>query len=271
MTKVQQKQSKVLLIGDACIDRYSYVTSTRTNPENGTPIYKEVYRSVDTGGMSLNVYNGLFNLELDVDYKRTFPAYYSTKTRIIDNSTKQPLFRFDEDVESKPVDLSSIDLLKYAAIVISDYGKGFVSDETIKYIMGEYMGYGHIFLDTKKKDLNRYSGCVIKINQAEALASVSLPYTNLIVTLGENGATFNGYTQRAMRVDCIDPCGAGDAFLAGLVYGYFQQDQLGVLSHTAVEYAMVNAALSVQHHGVYAPVLKELEQGMTSYYEQKFR
>ena len=34
---------------------------------------------------------------------------------------------------------------------------------------------------------------------------------------------------------------------------------------------MVNAALSVKHHGVYAPLLEELEQGMTDYYEQKFR
>ena len=271
MIKAQQKQSKVLLIGDVCIDRYSYVTSTRTNPENGTPIYKEVYQSADTGGMSLNVYEGLLNLGLDVEYKRTFPAYYSTKTRMIDNNTMQPLFRFDEDVESKEADLSNIDLLKYQAIVISDYGKGFVSDATIKYIMGAYMGYGQIFLDTKKKDLNRYSGCVIKINQAEALASTSLPYTNLIVTLGEDGATFNGYTQRGMRVNCIDPCGAGDAFLAGLVYGYFQQERQGVLAHTSVEYAMVNAALSVKHHGVYAPNLEELEQGMTDYYEQKFR
>ena len=271
MTKAQQKQSKVLLIGDACIDVYSYVESTRKNPENGTPVFKEVHKSRGTGGMSLNVYEGLFNLGLDVDYKRTFPAYYSTKTRMIDSNTLQPLFRFDEDVESKEVDLSNIDLLKYAAIVISDYGKGFVSDATIKYIMDQYMGYGQIFLDTKKKDLARYSGCVIKINQAEALASTSLPYTNLIVTLGENGATFNGYTQRAMRVDCIDSCGAGDAFLAGLVYGYFQQEQLGVLEHTAVEYGMVNAAISVKHRGVYAPVLKELEQGMTDYYEQKFR
>jgi hypothetical protein len=110
------------------------------NPENGTPIYKEVYQSVDTGGMSLNVYEGLLNLGLEVDYKRTFPAYYSTKTRMIDNNTMRPLFRFDEDVESKPADLSNIDLLKYEAIVISDYGKGFVSDATIKHIMGEYMG-----------------------------------------------------------------------------------------------------------------------------------
>jgi sugar/nucleoside kinase (ribokinase family) len=190
---------------------------------------------------------------------------------MIDNNTMRPLFRFDEDVESKPADLSNIDLLKYEAIVISDYGKGFVSDATIKHIMGEYMGYGQIFLDTKKKDLDRYSGCVIKINQAEALASTSLPYTNVIVTLGEDGATFNGYSQRGMRVNCVDSCGAGDSFLAGLVYGYFQQERTGVLSHTSIEYAMVNAAISVQYHGVYAPNLEELDQGMTDYYEQKFR
>jgi len=271
MIKAQQKQSKVLLIGDACIDRYSYIESTRINPENGTPVYKEVYQSIDTGGMSLNVYEGLFNLGLDVDYKRTFPAYYSTKTRIIDNKTMQPLFRFDKDIESKEADLSNIDLLQYAAIVISDYGKGFVSDATIKYIMDSYMGYGPIFLDTKKKDLERYKGCIIKINKAEAVASISLPKDNVIVTLGEDGATFNGYNQRAMHINCIDPCGAGDAFLAGLVYGYFQQERQGMLAQTSIEFAMVNAAISVQHHGVYAPVLKELEQGMTDYYEQKFR
>lgn len=271
MIKAQQKQSKVLLIGDACIDRYSYIESTRTNPENGTPVYKEVYQSVDTGGMSLNVYEGLLNLGLYVDYKKTFPAYYSTKLRVVDTTTMLPLFRLDTDIESKEVDLSNIDLLKYQAIVISDYGKGFVSDATIKYIMDSYMGYGPIFLDTKKKDLAAYQGCIIKVNKAEAVASTSLPKENIIVTLGEEGATFNGYNQRAMHVNCIDPCGAGDSFLAGLVYGYFQQERQGILAHTSIEFAMVNAALSVQHIGVYAPTLEELEQGMIDYYEQKFR
>ena len=271
MIKAQQKQSKVLLIGDACLDIYTYVSNSRTNPENGTPIYKSIDDEKVNGGMSLNVCEGLLNLGLEVDHKSTALFQYSSKNRIVDVDTNTHLFRLDSDIEANEIDISKLDLFKYSAIVISDYNKGFVRDSTIKHIMGEYLGYGPIFLDTKKKDLNRYKGCIIKINQAEAVASTSLPKENIIVTLGEEGATFNGYNQRAMHVNCIDPCGAGDSFLAGLVYGYFQQERQGILAHTSIEFAMVNAALSVQHIGVYAPTLEELEQGMIDYYEQKFR
>jgi sugar/nucleoside kinase (ribokinase family) len=60
----------------------------------------------------------------------------------------------------------------------------------------------------------------------------------------------------------VDVCGAGDAFLAGIVYG-FLTDEVNMIEH-----GIVNAGISVQHMGTYAPNLEELKQGLNEYYQQ---
>jgi sugar/nucleoside kinase (ribokinase family) len=50
-------------------------------------------------------------------------------------------------------------------------------------------------------------------------------------------------------------CGAGDTFLAALVYQYLNS---GKSIESAIEFAIKAAAVTVQHMGVYAPTLEEI-------------
>jgi sugar/nucleoside kinase (ribokinase family) len=54
----------------------------------------------------------------------------------------------------------------------------------------------------------------------------------------------------------IDVCGAGDTFLAALAYEYLNTD--GNME-AAVEFAIRASAVTVQHTGVYAPTLEEIQ------------
>ena len=49
-------------------------------------------------------------------------------------------------------------------------------------------------------------------------------------------------------------CGAGDTFLAALVYKYLEEQSID----EAIKFAMNAAAVTVQHIGVYAPTLEEI-------------
>ena len=62
----QLKSSKVLLIGDSCIDRYHYGTVERISPEAPVPIFK-VLKTENKNGMSLNVKENLLGLGVSVD------------------------------------------------------------------------------------------------------------------------------------------------------------------------------------------------------------
>jgi D-beta-D-heptose 7-phosphate kinase/D-beta-D-heptose 1-phosphate adenosyltransferase len=142
----------------------------------------------------------------------------------------------------------------YDAIVISDYNKGTVSYELVEELRKEFKG--PIFVDSKKHDLKRFEGCIIKINQHEfsQLASKPSEGTDLIVTYGDNGVVWGVHAFAAKRVEVADVCGAGDTFLSALCYQYLNTNDMS----QAVKFAISAGAVTVQHLGCYAPKLEEI-------------
>jgi bifunctional ADP-heptose synthase (sugar kinase/adenylyltransferase) len=241
---------KILLIGDNGIDQYQYGTVTRISPEAPVPVVNYTH-TVTKPGMAANVKENLLALGCEVDFVHGIKT--CIKTRVIDSRTKQHLVRIDQDSPSRAVKIDYNNIHKYNAIVVSDYNKGSVDYDTIENLRYRYTG--PIFIDTKKTDLARFEGCFVKINQVEYEAAKTFP-TELIVTLGREGAKYKEHTVSAPQVEAFDVCGAGDTFLSALAYNYvLSQDIL-----RAIEFAIRASSVTVQHIGVYSPTLEEIEQ-----------
>jgi D-glycero-beta-D-manno-heptose-7-phosphate kinase len=245
----QQKQFKILLIGDDCLDVYQYGTVDRISPEAPVPVFKYSHKE-ERGGMARNVKANLEELGCKVDY---LSGSTSVKTRLIDIRSKQQIVRIDNDITSSPITIESM-LPVYDAIVISDYNKGTVSYELVEELREEFKG--PIFVDSKKHDLKRFEGCIIKINQHEFSQLVSKPSneTDLVVTYGDNGVVWGVYAFASKRVEVADVCGAGDTFLSALCYQYLNTDDM----FQAIKFAVSASAITVQHLGCYAPKLEEI-------------
>lgn len=238
----------ILLVGDNCQDIYQYGTVDRISPEAPVPVFKFNYET-RRAGMAGNVNANLLNLNCSVNYVYD---QTSTKTRLIDSKSGQHIVRVDADTASNPVRLVCDNFSLYDAIVISDYNKGTVDYELVEYI--RHMYNGPVFIDTKKTDLARFEGCYIKINDLEySLARTQS--TDLIVTLGRDGASYRGELFPAKHIEVVDTCGAGDTFLAALCFGYLNN---GCDIVEAIRFANLAAAVTVQHSGVYAPTMEEI-------------
>jgi D-beta-D-heptose 7-phosphate kinase/D-beta-D-heptose 1-phosphate adenosyltransferase len=244
-----QKQFNILLLGDSCRDIYQFGTVDRMSPEAPVPVFVPSYRE-QRDGMASNVFKNLEALGCDVNY---LFGETSTKTRLIDSRSRQQIVRIDDDVESEPMTFETAIPPGYDAIVISDYNKGLITYELVEELRQEFTG--PIFVDTKKQDLARFEGCIVKINQVEHKARSS-DCSNMIVTQGKQGALYNNKMYPAAAIDVIDVCGAGDTFLAALAYEYLNTD--GNME-AAVEFAIRASAVTVQHTGVYAPTLEEIQ------------
>jgi len=238
------------LIGDDCLDVYQYGTVDRISPEAPVPVFKYSHKE-ERGGMARNVKANLEELGCKVNY---LSGSTSVKTRLIDIRSKQQIVRIDNDATSSPITIES-ELPTYDAIVISDYNKGTVSYELVEELRKEFTG--PIFVDSKKHDLKRFEGCIIKINQHEfgQLTSVPSEDTDLIVTYGDNGVVWGAHAFAAKNVEVADVCGAGDTFLSSLVYEYLNTNDVA----EAIKFAIKASAVTVQHLGCYAPTLKEIK------------
>jgi D-beta-D-heptose 7-phosphate kinase/D-beta-D-heptose 1-phosphate adenosyltransferase len=246
-TTQQQRQFKILLVGDNCTDVYQYGTVDRISPEAPVPVFKFSHEE-SRPGMAGNVCNNLVALGCNV-----YSVYgeNSTKTRLIDIRSKQQIVRIDNDVASTPPSIS-YSLTGYNAIVISDYNKGTVTYELIESLRKTFNG--PIFVDTKKTDLARLEGCIVKINSFE-FSQIKTRCSDLIVTLGSAGAEWNNEIFPVPVVEVSDVCGAGDTFLAALAYWYIYSRDM----RQSVKFAVKASSVTVQHLGVYAPALEEIE------------
>jgi D-beta-D-heptose 7-phosphate kinase/D-beta-D-heptose 1-phosphate adenosyltransferase len=255
MSIQQPKKFKVLLIGDNCIDEYQYGYVERISPEAPVPILRYSHTE-SKPGMVGNVEANLKNLNIDV---HTIASEPSIKTRIVDIKSKQQLARIDKDNISASLSIQEIEILDlsvFDAIVISDYNKGFVSYENIRYLRKRYVG--PIFLDTKKPDLSQFHGIYVKINELEYKSRLSIN-DKLIVTLGEKGAMYKRNNEEVHfsvpKIEVTDVCGAGDTFLSALAYKFLETKDMNI----SINFANRASTLTVQHMGNYAPTLKELE------------
>jgi D-beta-D-heptose 7-phosphate kinase/D-beta-D-heptose 1-phosphate adenosyltransferase len=235
----QQKPYKILLIGDSCVDEYVYGTCERLNPEAPVPILK-FGRKETKNGMAWNVRNNLLAFGMEI-YMLTNKERI-VKTRYIDEKYNQQILRVDvEDVVS-PMDYEIPDG-NYDAIVISDYDKGFITQEKLFEIVSN--SNFPVFVDSKKTVLPE-SNCFIKINDNESKLLKS-KNDNLIITRGSAGAEYNGVLYPGEKVSIFDVVGAGDTFLSALVYFYLEYGTI----EKAIPYANKAASIAVSNFGTY--------------------
>jgi len=230
---------RILVIGDVCIDEYKYGEIRRVNPESSAPLLN-FESSEEKMGMAFNVAQNLkafgANVTLSVSEE------LSRKIRYIDRRTGEHLLRVDHDVQAKPYKTGS--KYMFDAIVISDYDKGFVTNEVIWKLRQKFQG--PIYMDTKKKNLADFPGIYIKINQRELYESTSIPDPeHLIVTYGAKGCGYKESLYPARVIEVVDVCGAGDVFLAAMVFKHLETGDMDI----ALPFANEKAALSCQSIG----------------------
>lgn len=241
----------VLLVGDACTDIYHYGYCNRLSPEAPVPVLKHNHTET-RDGMCLNVRNNLIAFNISVESLTNKKII--RKERFVDLKTKQHLLRtdFGENLRLKPCTRSQLERIKFSnldTIIISDYNKGFIDDNNIKIILSKAKKNGvSVFVDSKKNDLSIFENCVIKINQVEYNKVVKFPKQHeLIVTAGEEGASWNNKIFPTQRCDVFDVCGAGDTFMAALVFEYLQTKSF----EKSIKFANKCARLVVQKFGTY--------------------
>lgn len=251
MTIQPPRKFKILLVGDDCVDVYRYGTVNRLCPEAPVPVF-EPEREESRPGMAGNVAQNFLNLGCEVT---TMLGQASVKTRLIDRRSGQQILRIDQDSRSPAIKLVSRISQTYDAVVISDYNKGAVDHRLIRDIRKDFVG--PVFIDTKKPELAKFKDCILKINEREFQQRKSMG-EQLVVTLGDRGAVYHDHGTVTefdpFKVEVADVCGAGDTFLAALVYRYLFAGDLA----EAIGFAMAASAVTVQHLGVYAPTLEEI-------------
>jgi len=240
---------KVLVIGESCNDIFCYGTCDRLCPEVPVPVFNPT-ETLTNPGMAKNVQKNIQSLGVDADLCTNKNWERIKKTRYIDYRTNYMFMRLDENdnLYEKFEGIDDIDFLKYDAVILSDYNKGFLSEEDIHNI-----GIKHdcIFLDTKKIlgdwcDLSKY----IKINKYEFERSkhavAPQMKEKLIVTLGSSGCCYKNKIYPVPKVEIKDLSGAGDTFIAGLVVKYVETKNI----KKSLIYANECATKVVQKRGV---------------------
>lgn len=260
MMSQQPKPWKITLVGDGCIDKYVYGSVDRISPEAPIPVFKEKYTE-EKAGMIFNVSNNFKNLGCHpIQYTATGK---SVKTRYVDEKTNYQILRVDEDISER---IGGIEFIGKSsqfndtasdAIVITDYNKGFLTYDDIEYLIRVGNMYNiPVYIDTKKPDLSKFSGAYLKINEDEYRNKISLPnYHNTIITKGGKKVLWYGKTFATPNIKVNDVCGAGDTFFAAFVKKHLDTKDIS----QSIKFAIKAAAISVQHMGVYAPTLEEIE------------
>ncbi len=264
---------RMLVIGDVVLDRYWWGECTRISPEAPVPVVRKVRATITPGGAA-NTAANLAALGAAVDLVGITGADAAaaelraalsargvaaagllavpgrpttTKTRIV--ALHQHIARVDDE-ETSPVgdpysaaalELTAARLAGAAAVVVSDYAKGFLTPAFLERLIRMARSAGKpVFVDPKGMDWTRYAGCtLIKPNRAELTLLTGMPAedhaetlaagrrlaeymggTLVLVTEGKEGLTlFDGSREEHLAPvprQVYDVTGAGDTVLAAI-------------------------------------------------------
>ena len=300
---------KILVIGDIIIDNYLIGDTQRISPEAPVPIVNIVEEKFALGGAG-NVVNNLLAFEADVDIisvigddentpvlntllkEKNINSDYlivennraiTKKTRII--SSNQQVVRYDKET-SKDIDKESsnkiLDIYKrivknYKIVVLSDYGKGVLTDDlTSKIIQIANKEGSKVLADPKGSDYSKYSGSyLLTPNKKEAGIAINTSITkenilhamqqlksiyNLsisIITLSQNGIAVFDNELRIFPTqvqEVYDVTGAGDTVIAAIAYKLVQNYHID----DAIKFANLAAGIVVGKMGVATATVDEI-------------
>lgn len=239
---------RVLVIGETCRDIFNYGVCDRLCPEAPVPIFKP-HETMENPGMAMNVQRNINALGLEANLITNDNWKDITKTRHIDQRTNHMFIRIDKnDDDYKRCDLKNVNFSAYDAIVISDYNKGFLAEEDIKYISENH---NCVFMDTKKilgPWCEKITYIKINISEYKKTKHNITPFIEkkLIITLGSEGCKYNDIIYPVPKVEIKDTSGAGDTFVSGLVVKYISTGDI----EKSIVYANQCATSVVQKRGV---------------------
>ena len=248
------KDIKILVVGDSCTDVFTYGDTLRLAPEGPAPVFNPSF-SKSNGGMASNVVSNIKAIGSHVTLITQDEQI--TKTRYIDERTNTLLLRIDENDKTSKISQGKLREICnnffqetfYDAIVISDYCKGFLSEEDIELIATRN---NNVFLDTKKI-LGEWCNDVtfIKINHTEfdrtkhTIEYLGI-YEKMIITRSHEGCEYHNELYPVEKVNIKDVSGAGDTFISGLVCEYIRTNDIV----KAIKFAQDCATKVVQKKGV---------------------
>jgi D-beta-D-heptose 7-phosphate kinase/D-beta-D-heptose 1-phosphate adenosyltransferase len=255
------KNYNVLLIGETCKDIFKYGKCSRLNPEAPTPVFLPTKETVNDG-MAGNVRGNLIQLlqqTIDVvSQKETIE-----KIRFVDEHSNYILLRVDNEPELKPLTIEYLNkgwyclkLEQYDLVVVSDYHKGYISDDVLKYIIDNSK---ISFVDTKRVISDWAENVTyLKINQSEfenpqhSELLKTKYYNKTIVTMAKDGCRLGDKHFPGKPVDVIDVVGAGDTYLAAVATKYLMCGNI----HEAMKFANECSSYVVTQKGVALPNCK---------------
>lgn len=208
----------------------------------------------------------------DLPYQTCLTEHTTTKTRLFVNDVVRARIDDDHILSEREAELMPelfTDLFNdYDIIVFSDYGKGALRhvDDMIAITTHRSI----VIVDPKGANWNKYAGATyVKANAAEVDAVGVSQYTipaeygfdNLIKTMSGAGSKIISYNYRddarhvpPLPVQCVDPTGAGDSYLAALAVALAD----GLPLYDACLRGSVAGALATRHVGTAVITLEEI-------------
>jgi len=315
LTTIDFSTGKILVVGDIMLDKYYFGKVERISPEAPVPIVNITREESRLGGAA-NVANNicslggqallcgtigrdLFGKEVErLAKQQAVQAYFTktdgptiTKARII--GERQQIVRLDYEQKRVP-DPQTMQYLQAQIaelfplvhlVVISDYGKGLVSDALCRFLIETAHEQGlPVLVDPKGKAWGKYAGATLITPNVKELGDVlgySVPnddphietagkevlarfgLTALLVTRSEQGMSLihpDGVLHiPTLAQEVFDVSGAGDTVVATLALAL----ATGKTITEAIHVANVAAGIVVRKIGTATLTLEELRQVLT--------
>ena len=241
---------KILVIGEKCIDRFMYCDVSRFSPEAPVPVLNPS-EIVENDGMAGNVVRNLKAMNKDVSIEHWYQDEIITKTRFVEKKSNHMFLRLDEnETNISKLELNSNLLSDYGIVIVSDYYKGFISDDDLIKI-GKNSKLS--ILDSKRKLSKEIvdSFTFVKLNEKESSQNSDLlECKNILITLGSKGTKFNDELYPSPNPqETIDVSGAGDTFTSAFILKYIETDDI----KSSIIYANEMASIVVSKRGVATP------------------
>lgn len=226
-----------LVIGEECTDEFVYGKADRLSPEAPVPVFVPT-SIVLNRGMAGNVIENLFALQKNkpcIVFEAVSNPKEMVKKRFVDEKSNHIFLRVDsgERVEPFAADDAFMKMISSAdCIIISDYNKGYLTNESFDYIFQNTLEKQVVILDSKRPLTESILEFVdfVKLNEQEYERNCRLlgedvmsNYKHkLIITIGANGTFYNGKVYPVEKRQTIDVSGAGDTFVAAFAHMYME-------------------------------------------------